>query len=197
MTMSQTSPETFEQGLAARITHVRVVDGDSIECLSRGHSLRVRLYGLDAPELSQRLGPEAAENLTSIVGRTEPLMIEVMDHDQYGRVVGLLYPANAGRNGTRSSSINLRQVREGYAYAYTRRGDEEIGIRAAEEEARRTRRGVWKAGEGGGERPWNYRRHNRDFTDDWWKIDWILLIGAIMGITLLLVLFGMIVAWLN
>lgn len=142
----------------ARITNVRVVDGDSIECRYRGKFTRVRLYGIDAPELEQAEGPESAESLLAILRRSEPLLMEAIGPDHYERTIGLIYSIRSHRR----NSVNLRMVREGNAYAYTRFGGAELGMKAAERGAHSARRGVWRCGREGGERPWEYRRNLRD-----------------------------------
>ena len=141
------------------LTDIRVVDGDTIRCRAGGHETTVRLYGIDAPELEQLGGPDAADALESIIRGSEPLLMEVIDVDLYGRDVGLLYV----RRSHRRDSVNIRMVREGNAYAFTRFGGRELGFfRAAQHDARTARRGVWKGSRAGGERPWDYRRRIRE-----------------------------------
>ena len=147
-----------EPAQVRRLTDIHVVDGDSFECRSDREETRVRLYGIDAPELGQLGGQDAAERLAAIIQASEPLLMEVMDIDQYGRVVGLLY----SRRSSGTDSVNLRMVREGYAYAFTRFGGGNLGFKAAQHDARRARRGIWRGGPAGGERPWDYRRRMRE-----------------------------------
>ena len=85
------------KGFTARITNIRVIDGDSIEGDFNRQRARVRLYGIDAPELGQAGGAESADNLAAMARRSGALLMEVMSYDRYGRVVGLLYPAHSGR----------------------------------------------------------------------------------------------------
>ena len=132
-----------------RITNIRVVDGDSIEALYKGQLARIRLYGIDAPELAQLDGPESAVHLESLVRRSITLVMEVIDQDHYGRLVGLIYAERSHRR----NSLNLRMVREGQAYAYTRFGGAELGMRPAERDAQAARRGVWRHGRTVGKDP--------------------------------------------
>ncbi len=134
----------------------RVSDGDSLEVAMGREIYRVRLFGIDAPELAQPHGPESADALRRMLGR-QTFWLEEQDVDQYGRIVALLYH----RDRNRRNSVNLRLVREGYAYAFTRYGGAELGFHQAEADARRGRRGVWRDSPRGGERPWDYRRNNR------------------------------------
>lgn len=50
------------KGFTVRATNIRVIDGDSIECDFKRQRVRVRLYGIDAPELGQP-GPQSVEVL--------------------------------------------------------------------------------------------------------------------------------------
>ena len=130
----------FPRGISASISKVRVVDGDSIEGMFGGCFVRVRLYGIDAPELRQQGGAESAETLNRLVRRNGDLNMGVMAFDRYDRVVGLIYP----RSNHRRNSLNLTMVREGQAYAYTRFGGAELGIRTADQDAKAGRRGIWR-----------------------------------------------------
>ena len=149
--------QTSLKGSKAQITNIGMVDGDSIECDFQRIRVRVRLYGIDAPELRQPGGAESAENLNSMVWGSGALMMEVMGHDRCGRLIGLLYPARSNRN----NSLNLRMARDGHAYAYTRFGGAELGINSAEQDAQSARRGIWRSARAGGERPWEYRNRSR------------------------------------
>ena len=138
-----------------RFTNIRVIDGDSVEGNYKGEWVRVRLYAIDAPELDQPGGPECAEHLSRMIGASGAITLEVMDVDRYGRKVGLLYPSASHKR----NSLNLRMVREGFAYAYTNFGGADLGVRVAEMDARESRRGVcWTDSVRGGTRPWVYRR---------------------------------------
>ena len=133
-----------------------VIDGDSLEVAMGREIFEVRLFGIDAPELAQPYGPESGDALRRMLGR-QTFWLEEQDVDQYGRIVALLYH----RDRNCRSSVNLRMVREGYAYAFTRYGGAELGFHQAEADARQGRRGVWRESRRGGERPWDYRRYNR------------------------------------
>jgi endonuclease YncB( thermonuclease family) len=84
--------------------------------------LRVRLYGIDAPETpkinahsgqlnkpGQPHGEESWKSLESkIMGKQ--VRLDILDIDKYRRMVGMIYLDN--RN------INLEMIREGYAEAF-------------------------------------------------------------------------------
>lgn len=142
--------------MTRRIRIRRVVDGDSLEVKYGGlfsflrRPFPVRLYGIDAPEMSQPYGKEARDQLASLV-RRGGIRMEERATDRYGRTVGLLYPSRRGRE-----SINVAMVRSGMAYWYRRYGGRDLGFPEAEAEAISKRRGVWKDGKKA-RRPWDYR----------------------------------------
>jgi endonuclease YncB( thermonuclease family) len=140
-----------------------VLDGDTIHVKdSLGTKVKVRLYGIDAPETEkvnkktgkitkpgQPYGEEAYQSLNSKVYRKQ-VKLDVMAVDQYKRTVGIVY-----LNG---KSINQEMVAEGYAWAYRQYLDrahasEYIDL---EENARRNRLGLWQ--QSNPQPPWEFRK---------------------------------------
>ncbi len=127
----------------------RVVDGDTVDITGPDGETKVRLYGIDAPELNQRYGREA-RGLLEAVADSDDVLIDPMERDQYGRVVAVLYVD--GRN------INRELVKSGAAWVYRPlcRADfcsEWIGL---ESDARVNRRGLWYDRRPAP--PWKWRR---------------------------------------
>ena len=137
----------------------------------------VRLYAIDAPELSQPYGAEARDAMRKLArGR---MRLDVVDTDRYGRVVGVVYRRN------RKKSVNHAIVDAGLAYSYQRYGRLE-GIAEAEARAKRRRRGVWKSRRSQ-TRPWDHRRGARVGREKrgrrrWWLkfAAFLILVGAIL-----------------
>ena len=137
--------------LGGEITVTKVSDGDSL----RSGRLKIRLFGIDAPELKQDCadaagrdwpcGKAARARLAELV--TAPLQCELIDVDRYGRLV-MRCLAGGG------TDIAEALVAQGLALAYRRYATDYV---AAEEAARAARAGVW-----GGEftTPWDWRRAN-------------------------------------
>lgn len=98
-----------------------VVDGDSL--IVDGE--RLRLYGIDAPELDQPCrdgrpcGARARDHLAKFVGRNN-LLCDKRDVDRYGRDVVQCYLAREGSEGKleRGADIARAMVRDGQAMAY-------------------------------------------------------------------------------
>jgi endonuclease YncB( thermonuclease family) len=111
-------------------------DGDSL----RIGETRIRLHGIDAPELDQTCtrpgaswacGSEAASQLAKLVTGRDVLCLP-MGEDQHGRVLA--------RCKVMGRDINQAMVESGYALAFRRYGTEYV---AAEERAKAAKRGLW------------------------------------------------------
>ena len=119
----------------------RVIDGDTLE-LTDGQKLR--LWGIDAPESSQRChrygrpwycGNDAAAALEALVAGRK-LTCDAHGWDQYGRVVAICRLDGA--------DIGAELVRQGWALDYA---DHSGGDYADEQlEAEPSRRGLWSGG---------------------------------------------------
>ncbi|WP_338053579.1 thermonuclease family protein [Pseudorhodobacter ferrugineus] len=114
----------------------RVVDGDSLVVAGE----RVRLFGIDAPELKQRCdvsgrnwacGAWSKETLAKIVGQGV-LRCEALERDRYGRMVARCMVS--GRD------VSAQMVLAGAATAYLRYSRDYTG---AEAQAKREARGLW------------------------------------------------------
>ena len=132
-------PPAGSQTLAGRV--VRIADGDTITVLDATNTqYRIRLSGIDAPELHQAFGSRSKQNLSDWVFGKD-VTVEYYKTDQYGRLVGKIIV-----NG---QDINLEQVKAGMAWHYKEYEreqspeDRELYARA-EDEARAQHRGLWQ-----------------------------------------------------
>lgn len=71
---------------------VAVTDGDTVgvEPVSGGEQVKIRLYGIDAPERKQPFG-EAARGLVSNAVLHRNVSIEEKSRDRYGRIVAIVW----------------------------------------------------------------------------------------------------------
>ena len=145
-----------------RVSLVRIIDGDTVEVLAgrglfrKAAKLRIRLYGMDAPESSQQGGTEATKHLQRLIGSRRKLWMNVVDTDQYGRTVGLIFH----RKSRPQDSYNYMMVRDGHARAYMTRGDDRERFETAQSEAARRGIGMWR--KRNPQAPWEYRRKQRE-----------------------------------
>lgn len=127
---------------------IKVSDGDTIRLLTNNKQQhRIRLAHIDAPESKQAYGNKSRENLANYIAK-QYVTVEYNEKDQYGRIVGVIYFKN--------KNINLLQVQDGYAWYYKHFSNEKK-YQKAEEEARRSKKGLWK--DKNPIAPWNFRRN--------------------------------------
>ncbi len=124
------------------------IDGDTIIVAGE----RVRLHGLDAPELDQTFwcrgqqlacGAMALAALEALTAGVK-LRCEIVERDRYGRHIAKCYSPNG-------IDIGRRLVSAGWALAYRRYSMDYVD---AEEQARKARRGLWR---GRFMKPWEWR----------------------------------------
>ncbi len=133
-----------------------VYDGDTVLLATREESrLKVRLYGIDAPETKkpdvpgQPFGEVSKRTLMyKIMGRR--VTAEIIEIDQYKRAVAVI--RYSGRD------VNREMVAEGFAWAYRQYlqgayASEYIG---AENQARSRRAGLWR--DANPRPPWEFRQ---------------------------------------
>lgn len=131
------------QRIEMRSRVLRVIDGDTLELEDRQ---RVRLLGLDAPEMASDAHPaepwavESAGWLSDqTLGHMIRLQTDASATDKYGRTLAWVYT----ESGT---LINAEALRYGMARLLDDYGlppDLEPSLRQAESEAKIRRRGVW------------------------------------------------------
>jgi endonuclease YncB( thermonuclease family) len=66
---------------------VGISDGDTLRVVRDGHAVKVRLYGVDAPEKGQAFGT-AARQATAALAFQQTVTVEVRATDRWGRLVG-------------------------------------------------------------------------------------------------------------
>ena len=129
----------------------RIIDADTLEIAGE----RLRLEGIDAPESRQTCkrggkrydcGKEASAALREKVGKSSITCIGDT-RDQYDRLIAVCY--------LHDLDLNRWLARQGHALAYRRFSKRYV---AAEDEARKTKRGIWQ-----GEfiHPWQWRQGTR------------------------------------
>lgn len=127
----------------------RVADGDTITVVHEGKATRIRLNGIDTPEMDQPFGLQARTfTLSRVLNRQ--VVVTVNDVDRYGRLVG--------RVQIEGDDLGLALVLEGLAWHYRRYSDDPVLARA-EAEARAKEVGLWN--QRAPVPPWEFRRQGR------------------------------------
>jgi endonuclease YncB( thermonuclease family) len=135
---------------------VRVVDGDTVAVLDAARTQhKVRLATIDAPESGQPFGRRAKEHLAELVAG-QAVSVDWHKRDRYGRLIGRLL-----HDGL---DVNLRMVRDGYAwwyrqYANEQSRDDRRRYEDAEAAARTEGVGLWRDREP--VPPWEWRTRDK------------------------------------
>lgn len=152
-TKPQKSPEnTANSNTTAEVTYpvIKVHDGDTLTITKDGQSVKVRLIGINAPEIynyqktPQCFGTEATKRAQELLEGTS-VRIETDPsqdiYDKYGRLLAYAYLPNG-------TNVAEQLIREGYAHEYTYhlpyRYQKEF--RAAQASAKTNTLGLWKSG---------------------------------------------------
>jgi len=136
----------------------KIYDGDTIGVVLDGRFEKIRLIGVDAPELDQRpWGRKARKYVESLVaGANSKISLEydIERRDKYGRILAYIWIQD-GR------MLNEEMLKNGFAVLFTCPPNVKhvLRFRAAQEKARDNKIGIW--GENGlRERPYDYRKEH-------------------------------------
>ena len=131
---------------------VGISDGDTISVLREGKAVKVRLYGVDAPEKAQAFGTKARQFTGDLVFQ-QTVTVAIRSMDRYGRLVGeVLLPD--GR------SLGHVLVRAGLAWWYGQYAPHDATLAQFEAEARTAKRGLWA--DAHPVPPWQWRKEHRE-----------------------------------
>lgn len=138
----------------------RVIDGDTIEILKDDEFVKVRLYGVDAPERSQKYGKEATDKVIELLRPVNMISVNILDKDRYGRYIATVHTndedmVKVNSYGGVRGDVGLILVDQGLAWHYKKYSDSEE-LEAAEIYARTNKIGLWS--EENPIPPWEYRR---------------------------------------
>ena len=115
-----------------------VLDGDTIEVVTTDRRrVRIRLEGIDCPERGEPFS-SVARNFTRRLAFDKTVGVDVRDVDRYGRLVA--------RVTSEGKDLSLELVSAGLASHYTVFSFDSK-LAAAEERARKERRGMWVNGD--------------------------------------------------
>lgn len=127
----------------------KVYDGDTIALRCDQGILKVRVWGIDAPEMGQKpWGAKSREQLQDILPKK--VKVKVIDVDRYDRTVARLYAGN--------EDLGLALVRQGGAIVYDRYNNLSA-YETAQTQAKREKLGIW-ARSGAHQDPEAWRRVN-------------------------------------
>ena len=140
------APHLAADEFSAVVTGVH--DGDTLTVRNGEQSVRIRLSGIDSPEMNQPFGDDA-RNFTAelALGTTVTVIEEKMD--RYGRLGAWVVLAD-GR------SLNHEIVAAGFAWWYRQTSPGNRILRELESDANHNGRGLWAAADPA--QPWEWRK---------------------------------------
>lgn len=132
---------------------ITVHDGDTLTLRTDdGREVKVRFFGIDAPEMAQDWGRPAKRLLASLTER-KMVRVEQYDRDQYGRVVGRVF--------VEDRPVDQELVAAGRVWVYERycSAPHCDQLRAEQNTARQKKLGLWEDTDP--EPPWVWRQQHR------------------------------------
>lgn len=146
---SQTAQDV-KPGDTLRGRAVNIIDGDTYDLLvSKNKMVRIRCFGIDAPERGQDFYVAARRRLgIELMG--DNLMVVLMDRAGGRRMAGKTY--NRGRR------VETEVVKMGMAWHF-KRYSQEAELAAAEQKARDQKIGIWSMPDPVA--PWEWRKKRR------------------------------------
>ena len=140
----------FGIGEAKPAIVTKIIDGDTIKVSMDGVPVKVRLYGVDAPETKQSFGPIAKSFVSSQIAVNSAVDVEPVTLDRYGRTVGIV--TYNGKN------LHEELLKEGLAWFYPQYCKKDFcsNWRVLEETAKTGRMGLWA--EDNPTPPWVFRK---------------------------------------
>lgn len=154
---------------------VRVIDGDTVEIKIDGSLQKLRLQGIDAPEIDQEWGQEARQQLKNMAEGQKAIVWDSGLKDRYGRTLGSL-----AVDGT---DAGLFLIEKGFAWHFETYGqmklpeDWNTAYRLAQEEANYESLGVWSSASP--VPPWTWRKHKYEIQ----RIEWYSYSESLQGVT--------------
>jgi endonuclease YncB( thermonuclease family) len=131
---------------------VSVFDGDTLIVLAENKRLTVHLAEIDAPELRQASGARARESLAELC-LDKTAQVRVVARDRHGNTLGRVHCDGV--------DANAEQVHRGMAWVYRRDARYPSPLHFLEDQAQRTRAGLWA--EPSPAEPWRWRANRANW----------------------------------
>lgn len=130
---------------------VGISDGDTFTAINNDNlQLKVRLYGIDAPEKKQAFGNKSKEFLSSLIfGKN--ISIDVQSQDSWGRYIAYAFTPE-GRD------VSYLMIEAGMAWHFVKYDNTAV-YELAEIDAKKAQRGLWV--DKSPIAPWDFRSNNR------------------------------------
>jgi micrococcal nuclease len=134
---------------------IAVLDGDTIDILdSHREKIRIRIHGIDAPEIGQPFGRNAKDLLAERIAGQQ-VNVVCLSHDRFGRTIGDII-----WNGDR---LSVQLVTEGMAWHQVSFAPNDLELATAELKARTDEVGLWS--DKRHVPPWEWRKLSKEERD--------------------------------
>lgn len=144
------APAPTEVGQRFDCKVLSVQDGDTMSVNCAGQKRKIRVWGIDAPEMKQKPWGEQARKVMASLANNQQVQIEVEAVDQYDRSVSRVY-----RSG---NDLGLELVSQGKAIVYAQFNDRS-DYKNAQQSAKSAGLGVWSE-PGAQQNPSSWRKLN-------------------------------------
>ncbi|CAB4178456.1 COG1525 Micrococcal nuclease (thermonuclease) homologs [uncultured Caudovirales phage] len=131
---------------------VSVYDGDTIT-VRTDETIKIRINGIDAPELKQPFGQASKQAMSSLVfGKT--VTVKPDKKDRYGRLLARVEIAG--------KDTSIKMVETGMAHWYQQYAKHDTELQSAQTKAKSAKLGVWSVPDAIA--PWEYRKQKKAVT---------------------------------
>lgn len=134
---------------------VSITDGDTIHVLWEKQEIKVRLWGIDAPEKKQPFGSKAKQHLSDLIfGKV--VYVEEKGKAGWERTLGIVHdwkgasvkdylkqPSSGLESPPVDVTVNEQMVRDGFAWWYESYAKHATNLKDAQEDAKANKRGLW------------------------------------------------------
>lgn len=127
----------------------KVYDGDTCHVMEGTTKHKIRLSGIDTPEIKQTHGIQSRDALRELI-LNNTVTVEYSKRDRYGRIIGTIYHDK--------KDINLIMISTGNAWHY-KYYDKQKTYADAEAKAKNNKLGLWALPNPIA--PWNFRRKKK------------------------------------
>lgn len=135
----------FAQKFSVKV--VAISDGDTFTAINNDNlQLKIRVFGIDAPEKKQSFGNKSKEFLSSLIFGKK-ILIDVQTQDKYGRYSAYVYSPEG-------KDVSLLMIHEGMAWHYTEYDNNKV-YEEAQVLAKKAKRGLWA--DPSPVAPWDFR----------------------------------------
>ncbi|MCJ8330932.1 MAG: thermonuclease family protein [Lentisphaeria bacterium] len=135
---------------------VRVIDGDTIVVLVDKKEIKVRLYGIDAPEKGQPFGTQAKKTLSDLIFGKEVHCVQT-DVDFFGRSICKVFLSELLELD--GGDMNLNMLSSGMAWHYKKYSKDPTYARAEQIAREEIKAGLWA--DKNPVAPWDWRKNKK------------------------------------